>query len=48
MTNTLLPPNAGQTVQLAGIAALQACDGLEMDMRSIERLTREHGLAEMG
>jgi hypothetical protein len=32
----------------AAIAALQAHDGLEMDMSSVERLTREHGLAEMG
>jgi hypothetical protein len=48
MTETVLPPNAGQTVQpaFAAIAALQARYGLEMDMGSIERLTREHGLAE--
>jgi hypothetical protein len=66
MTNTLLPPDAGRTVQLgalgvrfilgtdqtgggfAALAALQAHYGLEMDMSSVERLTREHGLAEMG
>jgi quercetin dioxygenase-like cupin family protein len=43
----LLPPDRPEP-DFAAIAALQARYGIEMDMSSIERLTREHGLAEMG
>jgi quercetin dioxygenase-like cupin family protein len=43
----LLPPERPEP-DFAAIAALQARYGIEMDMSSVERLTREHGLAEMG
>ncbi|MEA2331343.1 MAG: hypothetical protein QOH58_1481 [Thermoleophilaceae bacterium] len=40
----LLPPERPEP-DFEGIARLQAQYGLEMDMSSAERLTREHGLA---
>jgi quercetin dioxygenase-like cupin family protein len=42
----LLPPERPEP-DFAAIAALQARYALEMDMSSVERLTREHGLAEI-